>query len=158
MTEGEVRAGKIPWPPLIYLVALLVGIALGVVYPLPWFTDILADILFAIGWLIVLAVVTLWVTAIRAMTKAKTTLNPNGIPDRLLTGGAFAISRNPIYLANTLLLVAIGLITGSLWFLIVAVLAAFATRKLTIEREEKTLARKFGKKYHDYAKRVRRWI
>ena len=158
MTEGEFRAGKVPWPPLVYLVALLVGIALDVAYPLPWFSDVLADLLFAIGWIAVLAVVALWVTTIRAMTKARTTLNPNGTPDKLLTDGPFAVSRNPIYLANTILLIAIGLITGSLWFLIMALLAALATRKLAIEREEKILARKFGKKYRDYAMRVRRWI
>ena len=69
MTEGEFRAGKVPWPPLVYLVALLVGIALDVAYPLPWFSDVLADLLFAIGWIAVLAVVALWVTTIRAMTK-----------------------------------------------------------------------------------------
>jgi protein-S-isoprenylcysteine O-methyltransferase Ste14 len=44
------------------------------------------------------------------------------------------------------------------WFLILAFVASFATSKLAIEREEKVLAEKFGKKFRDYAKRVRRWI
>ena len=52
----------------------------------------------------------------------------------------------------------IGLIAGNAWFLLLAAVAAFATQKVAIEREEKVLAEKFGKRYRDYAKRVRRWI
>ncbi len=39
-----------------------------------------------------------------------------------------------------------------------AFIAAFITQKLVVEREEKVLAMKFGKKYRDYSKTVRRWI
>jgi protein-S-isoprenylcysteine O-methyltransferase Ste14 len=92
------------------------------------------------------------------MRRAKTTLNPNAVADHLITNGPFAVTRNPMYLANTLLLMGIGMIFGSTWFLLLAIVAAFATQKLAIEREEKMLMEKFGKKYRDYAKRVRRWI
>lgn len=158
MTESEVPAGRIPWPPLIYFAALAAAIVLHVAYPLPWLQGLLRDLLFAIGGIAILAVVGLWATAIRAMKAARTTLNPNGIPEKLLTGGPFAISRNPLYLANTLLLIGIGLIVGGIWFVLAAFLAAFATQKLSIEREEAVLAQRFGKKYRDYAKRVRRWV
>jgi protein-S-isoprenylcysteine O-methyltransferase Ste14 len=63
-----------------------------------------------------------------------------------------------MYLANTILMIAVGLIGGMAWFVALAFVAAFATSKLAIEREEKVLATKFGKKYWDYAKRVRRWL
>lgn len=157
MTDTD-RTGKVPWPPLVYLVALVAGIGLHALYPLPWLQGLLADLLFAIGWIALLACAALWVTAIRAMKAAQTTINPNGVPEKLLTAGPFAVSRNPLYLANTLLLIAIGLVVGSIWFILAAFLAGFATRKLAIEREEKIMAQKFGKKYRDYAKRVRRWI
>lgn len=158
MTETQVRTGRLPWPPIIYLAAIVISIALGVLYPLPWIGGLLEDLLFAIGLLLLLAVVSLWFSAFRTMTKAKTTLNPNGIPAHLITSGPFSVSRNPLYLANTLLLVAVGLIGGMGWFVLMAIVAAFATTKLAIEREEKVLAEKFGKRYRDYAKRVRRWI
>jgi protein-S-isoprenylcysteine O-methyltransferase Ste14 len=148
----------IPWPPLIYLVAIIVGVALGLFYPLPWINGTLADILFAVGWICLLGVAALWISAIRMMIRARTTLNPKGLPEQLLTGGPFGISRNPIYLANTMLLIGIGLIVGSIWFLLLAFVAAFLTTKLAIEFEERTLAERFGKRYRDYAKRVRRWI
>jgi protein-S-isoprenylcysteine O-methyltransferase Ste14 len=137
MTENQPKAGLIPWPPI---------------------GDLLGDILFAAGWVALFAVAALWFTAIRIMIRAKTTLNPNGVPDHLVTSGPFGITRNPMYLANTLLLIGVAFVSGIAWFLPLAFIAAFATQKIAIEGEEKVLATKFGKKYRDYAKRVRRWI
>lgn len=163
MTDLPARPGVVPWPPVIYILATALAVILGLLYPLSWISDVLADsllgdILFAIGWVMLLAVVSLWFASIRPMIRARTTLNPNGRPDHLVTGGAFAVTRNPMYLANTLLMIAVALISGIAWFLILAFVAAFLTQKLAIEREEKVLTEKFGKKYRDYAKKVRRWI
>lgn len=158
MSDIRAKHGGIPWPPLIYLAAIAVAIALGLLYPLPWIGDLLGDLLFAAGWVALFGVAALWFTAIRTMTRAKTTLNPNAIPDHLVTTGPFAVSRNPMYLANTLLLIGVGLISGIAWFLLLAVVAAFVTQKVAIEREEKVLTEKFGKRYRDYSKKVRRWI
>jgi len=152
------RHGIIPWPPVIYVVAIALSVVLGMLYPLPWIGDIFGDLLFGVGWVALFGVAMLWITAIRVMMRAKTTFDPNAEPDHLVTSGPFGITRNPMYLANTLLLIGVAFITGIAWFLIFAFLAAFATQKLAIEKEEKILAAKFGKKYRDYAKRVRRWI
>jgi protein-S-isoprenylcysteine O-methyltransferase Ste14 len=92
------------------------------------------------------------------MVRAKTTLSPTGEPSHLITGGPFAITRNPLYLANTLLMIGVGLVSGIAWFILLAFIAAFTTQKLAIEFEEKVLSTKFGKKYKDYAKKVRRWV
>jgi protein-S-isoprenylcysteine O-methyltransferase Ste14 len=158
VTQNHGNSGFVPWPPLIYLGAIAASIVLGLLYPLPWIGGLLEDLLFAIGWLVLLAVLALWFSAIRTMVRAKTTLNPNGTPEHLITTGPFSVSRNPIYLANTLLLIGVGLVGGLAWFLPLAFVAAFATSRLTIRREEQILADKFGKRYRDYAKRVRRWI
>lgn len=158
MSETGGHTGFVPLPPLIYLAALVAGIALGVFVPLPWLTDVLADILRAVGWIAVVAALALWFSAVRAMRRAGTTLNPKGTPEHLLTAGPFAVSRNPIYLSATLLLIGIALITGNVWTLLMAFVAAFLIAKLVVEREEKILAQRFGKKYRDYARRVRRWI
>jgi len=159
MSEGVTRkSGGLPLPPLIYLSAIAIGIILDAVYPLAWFSQPMSDILVAAGLVALFAVAALLFTAIASMRRAKTTLNPNAVADHLITNGPFAVTRNPMYLANTLLLMGIGMIFGSTWFLLLAIVAAFATQKLAIEREEKMLMEKFGKKYRDYAKRVRRWI
>ena len=147
-----------PLPPIIFLTALILGVGLGILYPLPWFGDVLGDILFGFGWLAALGAVALWFAAIRMMFKAKTPLNPVATPTHLLTAGPFGISRNPIYLSLATFVIGIGLITGNVWLIPLAFIAGLVTTKLVIQREEKALAGKFGKKYHDYAKRVRRWI
>jgi protein-S-isoprenylcysteine O-methyltransferase Ste14 len=155
---GPSKAGLIPWPPLIYCAAIAISIVLGLFYPLPWIGDLLGDLLFAAGFVVLFAVAALWFTAIRAMMRARTTMNPNGVPEHLVTSGPFGVTRNPMYLANTLMLIGVAFVSGIVWFLPLALIAAFATQKVAIEKEEKVLAAKFGKKYRDYAKRVRRWI
>ena len=158
MKDIAAAPNRLPWPPLIYLAAIAVSIVLGLVYPLPWITRPLSDILFAAGWLAIAAVVAIDFSAMRTLRRARTTIMPNRAADHLVTTGPFSFTRNPIYLANTLLMVGVALITGIVWFLPLAILAAFLTQKLAIEREEKHLEARFGKKYRDYARRVRRWI
>ncbi|WP_394892638.1 methyltransferase family protein [Mesorhizobium sp. AaZ16] len=158
MTDIQARPNRLPWPPIIYLVAIAISIALGLLYPLPWISAPLSDILFAAGWLLVAAMVALDFSAMRTMARAKTTIRPDKASEHLVTTGAFSFTRNPIYLGNTLLMIGVGLITGIAWFLPLAIIAAFATQKLAIEREERHLEARFGKRYRDYAKRVRRWI
>src|SRR5690606_37344512 len=115
-------------------------------------------LLFAIGWVVAAGAVAMEAAAMRAMMRARTTIRPDRPPDHLVTSGPFSFTRNPIYLGNTMLMIGIGLISGILWFPILALVAAFATRKLAIEREEKLLAARFGKAFRDYSRRVRRWI
>jgi protein-S-isoprenylcysteine O-methyltransferase Ste14 len=152
------KAGLVPWPPLIYVAGIAASLILHALYPLPWFGSPMSDILVAVGWLALLAFVALFFTAIRTMNKAKTPINPNTQPEHLVTSGPFALTRNPLYLANTLLLIGVGLVSGITWFLPMALIAAFTTKKVAIDKEERWLADKFGKRYRDYAKRVRRWI
>ncbi|EHK56648.1 methyltransferase family protein [Allomesorhizobium alhagi] len=158
MTDIQNSPNRLPWPPIIYLAAIAISIALGLLFPLPWISAPLSDILFAAGWLLVAAMVALDFSAMRTMARAKTTIMPNRASEHLVTTGAFSFTRNPIYLGNTLLMIGVGLITGIVWFLPLAIAAAFATQKLAIEREERHLEARFGKRYRDYAKRVRRWI
>jgi protein-S-isoprenylcysteine O-methyltransferase Ste14 len=63
-----------------------------------------------------------------------------------------------MYLGLTVILLGIGLATGSIWFFIGMAIAMFAVTKLAIEKEEIYLADKFGAAYLDYKSRVRRWI
>ena len=90
--------------------------------------------------------------------RAKTTIMPHRGASRLVTGGPFRYSRNPIYLGNTLLLVGLGFAFDNVWLAGLAIAAAVATQKLAIEREERYLEAKFGEEWRAYAARVRRWI
>ena len=63
-----------------------------------------------------------------------------------------------MYLGFTLLCAGIGLITNALWVTAMAFPAAFATRRLVIDKEEPYLERRFGSEYRSYKERVRRWL
>lgn len=158
MSAVEARSNALPWPPVLYIAAIAASIVLSWGYPLPWITQPLSGMLFVAGLALVVAAVAMVVMAIHTLHRAKTTLRVDRPVEHLVLTGPFAMTRNPIYLGNTLLMIGVGLAAGMLWFLILAVVAAFLTQKLAIEREEKYLDQRFGKKYRDYRKRVRRWI
>lgn len=154
----EAFLSRFPWPPVIYLASAAISVVGAFKAPMPWIAKPLSDILFATGWLCVLAVIFIYASTMRALKRANTTIRPNKGADHLVTSGPFTISRNPIYLSNTLLMFALALITANVWFIPMGIIAAFATSKLVIEPEEKHLEAKFGKAFRDYRKKTRRWI
>ncbi len=158
MTAVETRPNTLPWPPIVYIAAVAAAILLNWLVPLPWIPGPLGELLFAVGWLVVGGALVIEFSAMRTMARAKTTIMPHRGSDHLVTGGPFSFTRNPIYLGNTMLMIGIGLIAGIVWFILLAPVAAFVTQKLAIEREERHLEIRFGKKYRDYAKKIRRWI
>lgn len=90
--------------------------------------------------------------------KEKTTSNPYEVPNKLVTYGLFKITRNPNYLGMTLALFGVAILLGSIVTFIFPILFVILTSIFVIPVEEKNLQRKFGKKYLNYKKKVRRWI
>ena len=158
MSSIEDRPNTLPWPPMIYIASAAIAVLMHWLLPLPWLSDLLGEFLFAVGVLVVAGAIAIDVAAMRAMKRAKTTIMPNKGSEHLVTSGPFSFTRNPIYLGNTMLMIGAGLIAGILWLILLAPVAAYATSKLAIEREEQHLQSRFGKKYRDYMKKVRRWI
>ncbi|ACO80239.1 hypothetical protein AvCA_41060 [Azotobacter vinelandii CA] len=142
-------------PPVIYL--LFVGLAWGLdallSLPLPdndwtrW-----------IGWGLIDAGLLLMLWSALQMIRQRTTVNPYGTPAKLLEEGPFRFSRNPIYLADTLVYAGIALLLASLWsWLLLPALIVFMDRTV-IRHEEALLSELFGDAYRSYRARVRRWI
>ncbi len=158
MSAVETRSNALPWPPILYVAAIAASVVLSWLYPLPWIGQPLSGMLLVAGLALGLAAIAMVVQAIRTLHRASTTVRVDRPAEHLVLTGPFAMTRNPIYLGNALLMIGVGLAAGMLWFIILAIVAAFLTQKLAIEREEKHLDLRFGKKYRDYRKRVRRWI
>ena len=98
--------------------------------------------------------------AIRAFVRAKTTINPVDITaaSTLIKDGVFRVTRNPMYLGLTFLLVAwTGYLARPLALLGPILFVLYITR-FQIVPEERALRTKFGSDYEDYARRVRRWL
>jgi protein-S-isoprenylcysteine O-methyltransferase Ste14 len=87
-----------------------------------------------------------------------TTVKPFKSSTALVTGGAFRISRNPMYLALTLILIGIGVCLGSASPFVVIPLFVWLITVKFIRYEEASLAEQFGEVYTRYQRNVRRWI
>ena len=114
---------------------------------------LIAGAVIGIGLLIELA-------AIGAFVQARTTVNPiqPGQASKLVTGGLYRISRNPMYLGLAILLSGWCLYLGELANLLVLVAFVMVITVLQIKPEESVLEEKFGDEYKAYLKSVRRWI
>ncbi|WP_415184749.1 methyltransferase family protein [Phaeovulum sp.] len=111
-----------------------------------------------IGGGLVVAGGVLMVLAAGQMVLARTTFIPRRDPTALVTGGVFSLSRNPIYLADAIILAGVLLYAQGLWVLwLVPVYGALITRRFILG-EEARIAAHFGAEWRAYAARTRRWI
>lgn len=78
-------------------------------------------------------------------------------PGELVTGGIFAVSRNPIYVFLDLWFIGIFLMNGRLIFLIFAILTLIAIH-WQILQEEAFLSNLYHQPYHQYRSRTGRYV
>ena len=81
----------------------------------------------------------------------------NEHPDKLITGGVFAFSRNPIYVAFACILLGQFLIFPN-WILLVYLVAGVWLFHRQVLREEDYLKKHYGSEYLEYSNRVRRYL
>ena len=86
------------------------------------------------------------------------TPHPIQPPRRLVDGGPYAYSRNPLYLARLLILFGGAGVVGSVSTLGIGVLLSLSLEFILIPREEARLRARFGPDYDDYCARVGRWL
>ena len=78
-------------------------------------------------------------------------------PDKLVTTGVFAFSRNPIYVTFALVLLAEFLLFSN-WILFVYMFAAVWLFHRQVRREEEFMRAHYGRQYLEYCRRVRRYL
>ena len=78
-------------------------------------------------------------------------------PERLLTDGPYALSRNPMYLGHLVFMTGLTLVTRSRLAAILA-LRQYLRFSERVAIDERRLERIFGDEYRDYVARVPRWI
>lgn len=143
-------------PPVYFVVALVAEILLHFLLPL---ARLWTSPLRWLALLLAVAGVMLAVTSAKSFRRAGTTLRPGGGDSTaLVVAGPFRYSRNPMYLALSLILLGVALALGSLGpLLVVPLFMAFIQRDF-IGPEERSLEQRFGDEYRDYRRRVRRWL
>jgi protein-S-isoprenylcysteine O-methyltransferase Ste14 len=156
MTDTADTAQVVVRPPIAWAFAVVVGLALNWLMPIPFMPDALP-----VGWIgaaVFAVAVALLAWAIVTITRAGSNVPTNMPTTAIVDTGPYRFTRNPIYLAMFLGLVGLALAFDSLWLLAALVPFALVIRYGMVAREEAYLERKFGDVYRAYRSRVRRWL
>lgn len=137
-------------PPIWLLAALIL------VWVSPW--QVAWAWLFWPGLLLLVAAAFLTLGAVREFSRSRTTIIPHLDPKALITGGIFRYTRNPIYLADVLILLGLSLIWGKPLGLVLALPFAWLLQTRFIRGEEARLQAAFGDAFKHYAANTRRWL
>jgi len=99
--------------------------------------------------------------AIRIFTVGYTPDNTSGrntkdgqVADELNTTGIYSIMRNPLYLGNYLMWVAVSMLTGNIWFVLLFTLVFWIYYERIVYAEENFLRNKFGQTYIDWTNKT----
>ena len=143
-------------PPLAWGLAVIAGLALNWLAPLPLLpADLPAGWLGAMVFVLALA---LFAGAIVTITRAGSSVPTNRPTTAIVESGPYRFTRNPIYLGMFLGLISLAIAFDNLWLLMMLVPFAVVIRYGVVAREEAYLERKFGDVYRGYRSRVRRWL
>jgi protein-S-isoprenylcysteine O-methyltransferase Ste14 len=101
--------------------------------------------------------------ALRFWVMATSGVRRSGVQRRvvaptLYTDGAYAWTRNPLYLGNMTILVGLALAFDSSWLVAVGLPIAFGAITCIVIAEERVLVRAFGRRYVDYCRAVPRFL
>tara|TARA_R110002050_G_scaffold3935_2_gene20126 strand:- start:2425 stop:2877 length:453 start_codon:yes stop_codon:yes gene_type:complete len=149
---------KLKIPPLVITIVFGLFMYLLAAYlPVGYFDffgrNYLMYLLFFLAFLI--GAISLWQffssnTSIDPRTPSKVT--------KLVSSGLYQYSRNPMYLALLLLLLAWGLYLGNAFNTLLAAGFVYYMNSFQIIPEEEALTNMFGKEYQKYCVMVRRWF
>ena len=155
MHVGELHRSKRLIPPVYFLGALVLALVLHMAVPLsqlfpsPWRWFGVAPV--ACGGVLIL--IAGW-----SFNRHNTTVKPFADSTALVTTGVFRITRNPMYLGLSLILIGVVWLLGSATPWLPALLFPVLLDRLFIVPEEHKLDKIFGTQYREYRQRVRRWL
>ncbi len=90
--------------------------------------------------------------------RARTTIVPHRQPSEMITTGVYGRTRNPIYLADLMILAGLALYWDAVPSLALVPLLLWVLERRFVLPEEDRLRRTFRADFARYERRVRRWI
>ncbi len=148
-------------PGVLVLPPLLYGLALAAGFLLQWIAGrpiLSSNARYWAGGVVLASGVLLAIWGRRVMERAGTNVNPTLPATALVATGPFRLSRNPLYVALTLIYVGLALLTNALWVLVLIVPVLLVLHYGVVRREERYLEAKFGDAYRAYCANVRRYL
>ncbi len=108
------------------------------------------------AWIFAGIFLMLW--AFLMFRRHKTSVIPKRTPKTILKEGPYRFSRNPIYVADAMILLGFVLTQGSVLSLVLVPLFMRVIRKRFIDGEEARIAQEFGPAFEEYRRQTRRWL
>ncbi len=142
-------------PPTLFVICLAGMVMLHLVLPVARVVDVPLDLL---GLLPLVLGVVLSVSADRTSKRVGTNVKTFDEPDKLVTGGPFRYSRNPMYLGFVLMLGGVWILLGTASPALGVVTFFLVSERHYIPFEEGMLSTKFGQQFEAYAAKTGRWI
>jgi protein-S-isoprenylcysteine O-methyltransferase Ste14 len=155
MATSTDKPGVAAPPPLLYGGAFVLVLVFHWFWPMPIFGHAVA-LWLSLALLVLSVGIAAW--GIRTMQAAGTNVNPALPTTVTLASGPFRFSRNPLYLALTLLYLGLTLAFNTWWGIVMLVLVHIIMHRGVVLREERYLDQKFGETYRQYRSKVRRYV
>ena len=111
-----------------------------------------------VGWALMALGVALSVWAIFQFGRHKTSVVPRHVPQALIAAGPYRYSRNPIYLADAMILAGFSLVIGSAIGLVSVALFVRLIEIRFIRAEESGLKAEFPEDFAAFCAKTRRWM
>ena len=141
-------------PPVVFLFAILLGIALNHAWPLRFVPSTFR----LLGPFVALCAVVLFVLSVREFRAAGTSVRGTEHTAAIVATGPYRFSRNPIYLSFILLVLGLAVWLDDLWLVFTLVPAIGVIAVMVIPREERFLEQNFQDQYSRYKATVHRWL
>ncbi len=143
-------------PPVWLIAALVIAWQISIARPFGLSLDF--AVLQLAGGLLVGGGVILMLLAFMEMRKQRTTVIPHSEATTLVSSGIFKRSRNPIYLADAMILTGFILRWDAPLALVLIPVFIWIIERRFIVPEENMLRRKFRADYARYEQKTRRWV
>ena len=154
-TEHEAANLGLVRPPLVYLGAIAIGLAIHALWPAHLVPPALGT---PVGVILMLVAVALFLSAVRSFRAAGTPVPGNLPATTIVRTGPYRFSRNPIYLAFSLVQLGLAFWVNSVGLLLMLIPALALMSFVVIPREERYLEARFPSEYVPFKTSVRRWL
>jgi protein-S-isoprenylcysteine O-methyltransferase Ste14 len=149
------RPGVAVLPPVLYGGAFVVVLVLHWIWPLK---IVRQPIAFWLGLVLLVPSLALAAWGRQTMHGAGTNISPLRPTISLVTSGPYRFTRNPLFVAITLLYLGLTMLLNSWWGMVLLAPVLLILHWGVVRREERYLELKFGDEYAEYRSRVRRYV
>lgn len=141
---------------IVFGLALFVAIILDIVHPLKFLAEPLNRYL-GISLIILATVIIYWAERLGKIFSERRKNGEIKEAEQLAMGPYFW-TRNPKYLALAILIIGLGVVINSLFVTLSSVAALIVINYFLLSKEEELMETRHGEIYHEYKKKVRKWL